>query len=108
ILLYSDRPCAPPALPSFPSRPSSDLVKILSAIIAPLPALDQASFNAIPSPQSLRHPGQTRAAPLAMPFPALLVCTSSYDIAFRRSEEHTSELQSRVDLVCRLVLEKKN
>src|SRR5438105_9689358 len=26
----------------------------------------------------------------------------------QRSEEHTSELQSRVDLVCRLLLEKKN
>src|SRR5438105_11381879 len=26
---------------------------------------------------------------------------------FVRSEEHTSELQSRVDLVCRLLLEKK-
>src|SRR5207249_10759845 len=28
-------------------------------------------------------------------------------IAFTRSEEHTSELQSRFDLVCRLLLEKK-
>src|SRR5438874_6981872 len=28
--------------------------------------------------------------------------------AFSRSEEHTSELQSRRDLVCRLLLEKKN
>src|SRR5438105_8255323 len=27
--------------------------------------------------------------------------------AWERSEEHTSELQSRVDLVCRLLLEKK-
>src|SRR5699024_11261231 len=27
---------------------------------------------------------------------------------FQRSEEHTSELQSRFDLVCRLLLEKKN
>src|SRR5690349_22702609 len=27
---------------------------------------------------------------------------------FQRSEEHTSELQSRRDLVCRLLLEKKN
>src|SRR5207249_10561785 len=27
--------------------------------------------------------------------------------AFARSEEHTSELQSRFDLVCRLLLEKK-
>src|SRR5438105_11852136 len=28
--------------------------------------------------------------------------------AYKRSEEHTSELQSRVDLVCRLLLVKKN
>src|SRR2546429_3672755 len=28
--------------------------------------------------------------------------------AFPRSEEHTSELQSRLHLVCRLLLEKKN
>src|SRR5207247_4914191 len=28
--------------------------------------------------------------------------------SLKRSEEHTSELQSRVDLVCRLLLEKKN
>src|SRR2546421_8872650 len=28
--------------------------------------------------------------------------------ARKRSEEHTSELQSRSDLVCRLLLEKKN
>src|SRR2546428_7417135 len=28
--------------------------------------------------------------------------------AIRRSEEHTSELQSRSDIVCRLLLEKKN
>src|SRR5438034_8774068 len=28
--------------------------------------------------------------------------------AIRRSEEHTSELQSHSDLVCRLLLEKKN
>src|SRR5207249_7414335 len=35
----------------------------------------------------------------------------SGDMALRiekRSEEHTSELQSRFDLVCRLLLEKKN
>src|SRR5207248_6103114 len=33
---------------------------------------------------------------------------SSSDSNFRRSEEHTSELQSPYDLVCRLLLEKKN
>src|SRR6266849_10558502 len=32
---------------------------------------------------------------------------SSSTCSWNRSEEHTSELQSRVDLVCRLLLEKK-
>src|SRR2546427_11903695 len=30
-----------------------------------------------------------------------------HDIVFKRSEEHTSELQSQSNLVCRLLLEKK-
>src|SRR5690349_23019877 len=30
------------------------------------------------------------------------------EVSAQRSEEHTSELQSRRDLVCRLLLEKKN
>src|SRR5690554_7515726 len=35
-------------------------------------------------------------------------CLCSYDVGLRsRSEEHTSELQSRPHLVCRLLLEKK-
>src|SRR5699024_11308745 len=34
--------------------------------------------------------------------------TVSGTITIPRSEEHTSELQSRFDLVCRLLLEKKN
>src|SRR5207247_8352246 len=35
------------------------------------------------------------------------VVLEAADAAHVRSEEHTSELQSRVDLVCRLLLEKK-
>src|SRR2546422_1117271 len=31
----------------------------------------------------------------------------TYQLLFQRSEEHTSELQSRLHLVCRLLLEKK-
>src|SRR5207249_6679270 len=38
---------------------------------------------------------------------ALAVARSSCDELRKRSEEHTSELQSRFDLVCRLLLEKK-
>src|SRR5256884_2400098 len=36
---------------------------------------------------------------------APIVMVASHDL---RSEEHTSELQSRLHLVCRLLLEKKN
>src|SRR6266571_6885815 len=40
---------------------------------------------------------------------AVLVCVDADQLAaaFARSEEHTSELQSHVNLVCRLLLEKK-
>src|SRR2546422_3230609 len=34
-------------------------------------------------------------------------CAPSFPAHSRRSEEHTSELQSRLHLVCRLLLEKK-
>src|SRR5699024_12164288 len=40
-------------------------------------------------------------------FSGTVVALSSSTTLFR-SEEHTSELQSRFDLVCRLLLEKKN
>src|SRR2546422_4398833 len=36
-----------------------------------------------------------------------IVVAQNDEIAFVRSEEHTSELQSRLHLVCRLLLEKK-
>src|SRR2546428_2484368 len=40
--------------------------------------------------------------------PALLFGPNPLEVGLeRRSEEHTSELQSRSDLVCRLLLEKK-
>src|SRR5699024_12412557 len=36
-----------------------------------------------------------------------VIRSRSYQTGLMRSEEHTSELQSRFDLVCRLLLEKK-
>src|SRR5438874_3937663 len=42
----------------------------------------------------------------ALPFSRYVAITSETS-ARKRSEEHTSELQSRRDLVCRLLLEKK-
>src|SRR5699024_12687829 len=50
----------------------------------PIPSFSQRRYNAI------------RSSTLPMPYSP-----------FRRSEEHTSELQSRFDLVCRLLLETK-
>ena len=38
----------------------------------------------------------------------LYIAVSCFDSQPERSEEHTSELQSRRNLVCRLLLEKKN
>src|SRR2546430_7455296 len=35
------------------------------------------------------------------------ICRSAGFLSFSRSEEHTSELQSQSNLVCRLLLEKK-
>src|SRR5699024_12860615 len=55
-----------------------------------------------------------RIAPASQKDRLLAICTGIYcrgcrcDAPKARSEEHTSELQSRFDLVCRLLLEKKN
>src|SRR5690625_6599750 len=46
-----------------------------------------------------------RAAPMLSPVPAAMAAPEG--VRAMRSEEHTSELQSRGHLVCRLLLEKK-
>src|SRR5947207_10144602 len=76
-------PCSadPRALPSFPTRRSSDLT-------SPSPGS--------PTPSSGRRRGGPRAPARCRVFGRMT-----------RSEEHTSELQSHSDLVCRLLLEKK-
>src|SRR2546422_8345816 len=56
-------------------------------------------------PLHVRGPEQAQAPRgLRRDRQASLVCESAHA---RRSEEHTSELQSRLHLVCRLLLEKK-
>src|SRR3712207_8753952 len=46
-------------------------------------------------------------APRSSPESSSTISPSSFSTMVRRSEEHTSELQSRQYLVCRLLLEKK-
>src|SRR5256884_7332845 len=52
-----------------------------------------------------RHVVREHGVALAGPDPRTLI--DSVDAAELRSEEHTSELQSRLHLVCRLLLDKK-
>src|SRR5438874_6359385 len=76
-------------LHSFPTRRSSDLPS------------GRASRGSCRSPTS-RPPAATGCCSKAR-----VVRPASRAGRRRRSEEHTSELQSRRDLVCRLLLEKK-
>src|SRR5436309_16113303 len=80
-------------LHSFPTRRSSDLFS------AP-------AFAGLPHwAWRYRAPACWRAPPWVRvcPIPSPSSCRPNAD----RSEEHTSELQSRENLVCRLLLEKK-
>src|SRR5437773_6840925 len=87
---------------SFPTRRSSDLssrdhLRIKMGSIGPTIVV------AIP----LRtNPAKSRMSRLRCPCAPICSSCSSQDLF--RSEEHTSELQSHHDLVCRLLLEKKN
>src|SRR3989449_5473461 len=72
----------------------------------------RARFSNVISPRSGVQAitgGASTAAPGSMRKSTLLSWKPSADtgVAYHRSEEHTSELQSRLHLVCRLLLEKK-
>src|SRR3712207_7022900 len=72
-----------------------------------------ALFRSRPADGRARHgPAELRGEPGGLtgsrPGPFHLLVDVAHDVAHRgRSEEHTSELQSRQYLVCRLLLEKK-
>src|SRR2546429_6720158 len=55
----------------------------------------------------MRTEGVSRANTLVRIAGFVLVLVASCGLTTLRSEEHTSELQSRLHLVCRLLLEKK-
>src|SRR5690606_42032439 len=91
-------------LHAFPTRRSSDLdesaPRALGVLtICPRPSTCRAK-SAVPR----------RRCPERRRRPSLTGARSARRDAFRirRSEEHTSELQSRENLVCRLLLEKTN
>src|SRR5207249_11104130 len=81
-----------------------DALPISSATAAP------GSTATTPTPVSIRRTRGTsaRTATTAIPTSIRTASATTTTTSGRRSEEHTSELQSRFDLVCRLLLEKKN
>src|SRR5699024_11335722 len=88
--------CAPlQALHSFPTRRSSDLGA--EALDDAELAVSELATNALLHSRS----GQTGGVM------TLFLRSEGTRLRVARSEEHTSELQSRFDLVCRLLLEKK-
>src|SRR5699024_12207703 len=69
------------------------------------------SSSRMRSPAAMRSCSRTRSTPATSSVTGCStwsrVLTSRNEMVPSRSEEHTSELQSRFDLVCRLLLEKK-
>src|SRR2546422_2474547 len=79
-------------------------------IIAPRMSPDASGCRAIastawPPMRPMPSPTPITARPSPRPAPSSAL---AFLAAAARSEEHTSELQSRLHLVCRLLLEKKN
>src|SRR5690606_42012929 len=91
----------PRSLHSFPTRRSSDL---RPAAFCTLPSMDSRRA-AITTPGA--KPGCSLAASFARSSAWARALGSASASSRARSEEHTSELQSRENLVCRLLLEKK-
>src|SRR5207249_11353518 len=105
FLLHSS--CRPRALPSFPTRRSSDLVicEMMGVPDEDRRGLYELSNRLIgfEDPEFQGSLDDGIQASIEM----FLYASKLSERAKRRSEEHTSELQSRFDLVCRLLLEKK-
>src|SRR5207248_9679485 len=91
-------------LPSFPTRRSSDLAFGLRSFHLSTMRRSSLIGSALSSTCSRRIVSLCSHTPQSF-----LTMTSAADCCPRlsRSEEHTSELQSPYDLVCRLLLEKK-
>src|SRR5439155_3494431 len=94
-------------LHSFPTRRSSDLAASLSGQIVTVRLASGAKFarSSVVAPPAV----VTNTSSLASASTQFSPSTYQHGAPVRasRSEEHTSELQSRGHLVCRLLLEKK-
>src|SRR5207253_11369200 len=103
-LLLSTAPPPHRLLHSFPTRRSSDLADDLHLLLEL-----HAEVHRVQVERDLAglHPGQVEQLLRQAQHPLRLLVEDRGRAQLLRSEEHTSELQSRGHLVCRLLLEKK-
>src|SRR5690606_40273245 len=95
-------------LPAFPTRRSSDLVLGDAEVIDHIKHRARSFLFSASLPVPIVAAATTILEMLEQDGPALVAELHQKAEYFRgRSEEHTSELQSRENLVCRLLLEKK-
>src|SRR5699024_11742264 len=80
--------------------------KFLAPILTPLKGVGTAAASTGKSVGLLSKALTFMTGPVGIAIGVITALTTGFTIA--RSEEHTSELQSRFDLVCRILLEKKN
>src|SRR5204862_6636036 len=97
----------PHGVHSFPTRRSSDLPA--AGQLVSLFSVFSASGNRVDDQMAQVHSSLpwTRTRCTVRPLDFRASSASRSRCSPRRSEEHTSELQSRRDLVCRLLLEEK-
>src|SRR5690606_41488208 len=105
LVLFIQSHHALPHLPSSPTRRSSDLISCATCRAftrrnSPTPGGTSCSRSSTCRRRRWRDPWGSSPRAWARNWDFSPCCS--------RSEEHTSELQSRENLVCRLLLEKKN
>src|SRR5699024_11416129 len=105
LLFFLPLSRAPPYPHSFPTRRSSDLLRVHG--LKKRRCKQFVSLDVLSTSDALSLSSLLRSLQQLLQFYPYKERTLSHLIP-HRSEEHTSELQSRFDLVCRLLLEKKN
>src|SRR5699024_11543806 len=99
-LFFFSRSRRPPTSPLFPYTTLFRSPDSFAATIASRPTKDSFDFVAARTPRPASTGVTSRES--SLPYSGMPASKRSV-----RSEEHTSELQSRFDLVCRLLLEQK-
>src|SRR5699024_11729942 len=97
-------PVAPHLLPELSGQLALCLPR--SGMVEDIDRASLAALGALACPSGVTFEGDVVRADTG-PGHGLVFADTLTPVADVRSEEHTSELQSRFDLVCRLLLEKK-